>query len=115
MIKKVTDFKIITEEECCGGVGKAVLGQVLTAKDTYEKVPAYAIVTLGPEDSVGYHIHHGDMEIYTVLKGTAIFNDNGTEVILQENESGITYDGEGHAIRPASGEELQFLACTIKK
>lgn len=115
MIKKTTDFCEVIEQECCGGNGRAVLHQVITGSEKYDAFGAYAIVTLGPEDSVGYHVHHGDMEIYTVLEGTAVFNDNGTEVILQAMESGITYDGEGHAIRPKDGTTLKFLACTVKK
>lgn len=115
MIKKTADFYEIIEKECCTGTGQAVLHQVIGDNEKYDAFDAYAIVTLGPDDSVGYHVHEGDMEIYTILEGSAIFNDNGTEVILNKFESGITYDGEGHAIRPQPGTTLKFLACTVKK
>lgn len=115
MIRKVDNFKSKIEKSCCGGSGKAVLSSVLSQNEIYKEVSMFSVVTLNCGDEVGYHIHKGDMEIYMVLKGCAVFNDNGTEVVLNEFDTAITYDGEGHSIRPIDGTTLQFLACKIKK
>ena len=62
---------------------------------------------------VGYHVHHGDGEIYVILSGEAEYNDNGTITTVHAGDVTITYPGEGHSITNKSDEPFRFLALIL--
>ena len=54
-------------------------------------------------DGIGYHVHTNESETYYILKGTARFNDNGTEHILCPGDVAFTGSGDGHGIEALEG------------
>ena len=48
----------------------------------YNKARVFAHTTVYHGSAIGYHVHTNESETYYILKGTARFNDNGTEHIL---------------------------------
>ncbi|MCQ2424181.1 MAG: cupin domain-containing protein [Clostridia bacterium] len=115
MIRRKNELANAPEENCCGGTGRADIFRIVSPDEVYADMPNYAFVHLGEGDSVGFHVHRGTMEMYTVLSGEAIYNDNGTEVPMHPGDTSVTYDGEGHGIRPAPGSSLDILACILTK
>ena len=67
-----------------------------------------------PGTQVGFHMHEGNSEVYYILEGTALYNDNGTEVTLHAGDTAICRDGEGHAIGNPTDQPMRFLAVIIK-
>lgn len=99
--------------KCCGGEGVAKIDLLFDTKTFYSRPTWMGMVTLGPNDTVGYHQHTRDMEIYTVVKGKGIFNDNGTEVIVEPGDTTVTKIGEWHGIKAYDCDELSFVATVI--
>ncbi len=112
MIKRLNE-NAQSYANCCGGEGEARIDNLFDAKDLYANPSWVGMVNLGKDDTVGYHQHNGDMELYTIVKGTALFNDNGTEAILYPGDTTLTKDGEFHSIKPYECDELSFLAAVI--
>ena len=55
----------------------------------------------------------GTSEIYYIIEGDAIYNDNGTEVALHAGDTAICPDGSWHAIKNVSDKPMRFLATII--
>ena len=49
------------------------------------------------------------LESYYILKGKALYNDNGKEVELEAGDMGICKDGEGHSIESIGDENLEYV------
>ncbi len=93
-----------------GGEGSAVFRDIAGKDETFGHARLFSIVTLEPGCSVGYHVHTGEGEIYRVLRGRALFNDNGTEREIGPGDVTITGDGQGHAISNIGKETLEYVA-----
>ncbi|MCX8083558.1 MAG: cupin domain-containing protein [Calditerrivibrio sp.] len=79
------------------------------------KIKMFSVVNLQPDSSVGYHQHVNDMEIYLMLDGTGVVNDNGNIDILKPGDMLITNFGEFHSIENKSAEPITFLAIIMDK
>ena len=90
-------------ENMCGGKGHVLIERILGEKELNGKCGLYAKVTIEPNCSLGYHEHHHESETYYILKGTARFNDNGTEHILCPGDVAFTGSGDGHGIEALEG------------
>lgn len=66
-----------------------------------------------PGCSIGYHTHEHETEFYYIIKGEAVFNDNGTEVILHAGDIGATGYGEGHGLENRTDEPVEMIALII--
>jgi mannose-6-phosphate isomerase-like protein (cupin superfamily) len=78
------------------------------------QIKMFSVVNLRPDSLIGYHKHEDDMEIYFMLDGTGVVNDNGNEDILKPGDMLITEKGESHSIENKSAQDITFLAMIIK-
>lgn len=78
------------------------------------EIKMFSIMNLHKDSMVGYHQHESDNEIYLVLDGTAVINDNGNEDILNPGDMLVTMRGESHSIENKSDTTLVFLAIIIE-
>ncbi|MGA1861642.1 cupin domain-containing protein [Deferribacter thermophilus] len=78
------------------------------------KIKMFSVIELKPDSKVGYHTHENDMEIYLMLDGKAIVNDNGVEELLSPGDMLITPKGESHSIENKTNEPITFLAVIIE-
>jgi mannose-6-phosphate isomerase-like protein (cupin superfamily) len=97
-------------DKLCGGEGQITMIDIASKNDMYDKARLYAKVVVEPGCSIGYHVHHGESEIYFIQKGKALYNDNGTECVLEPGAVTKTGDGEGHSIACKGSETLEFIA-----
>jgi mannose-6-phosphate isomerase-like protein (cupin superfamily) len=95
--------------QCCDGKGVTYVKDLLVQNELYSKVKLIASATLNAGDSIGFHMHYNEMEIYIITSGNGIFNDNGTEYKVRKGDICITHDSEGHALKPDNGI-LEFIA-----
>ena len=110
MITRNADREISIREHAFGGSGR-MYGRVIASEQTlYGKNRIFNHVYLNDGDEIGWHIHSGDGEIYYILSGEGEFNDNGTVVTVYPGDVTWTPEGEGHAIKPAAGRQLEFIA-----
>lgn len=82
-----------------------------------EELPAHvrvvSLITLVDGDGIGYHVHDRETEIYYMIEGKLIFNDNGNTVIAKKGDAMFTGSGEGHMVLNRSGEKATFLAVIV--
>ena len=69
-----------------------------------------ALLTLPPGSSIGYHTHDNEEEIFAVIKGTAIFDDNGTVKTMNPGDTSLTGAGTGHSLANGGSEDLVVMA-----
>lgn len=59
---------------------------------------------------MGLHENVGESEMYYIISGTGIYNDNGKEVEISAGSVTLTPSGESHALVNTGDEMLEFLA-----
>ena len=112
MIKKVDGFK--EYENRRGGTGIMRMFNVMD-NIVLEDVNWLGIVELDPGSSIGVHTHNGEGELYHILEGTGIFNDNGTEVKVGAGSFCLIKPDQSHGlINTSDTEKTVVLACVYK-
>ena len=101
------------EKNLFGGNGNVKMKVLATADQMYKSARLFNHVTLDPGCSLGYHNHEHETEFYYILKGEAVFNDNGTEVLFHAGDVGVTGNGDGHGIENRSNEPVEMIALIV--
>ena len=116
MIRRKEEREIVKLEQPFGGKGYFYRQDLLNCPDElYGKGRVYSHMTLPPGSQAGYHEHHGDAEVYYILKGRGQINDNGVIEDIKEGDVAVTFEGEGHSIYNNSDEDLEFIALIYYK
>ena len=113
MIKKGNEMAVLAENGAEGGVGTL---ELIKPSDYFEKPESlsfFALATLKPGASVGYHVHTGETEMYYVLSGEGEYDDNGVIVPVKAGDVTFCKNGEGHGITNTGDVDLVFNAMII--
>ncbi len=113
MIRYKENCEIVKNVNMRGGDGTVLLRHLLNKDEFNEKGRLFAQITVAPNCSVGYHEHHGETEIYTVISGSGIFNDNGNDYTVTAGDVLITKSGQGHGIACSGNVPLELIALII--
>lgn len=114
MIIRGKDVEAKRVENPRGGRG-SLLNMGYSAMSEFSgNINMFSVVNLKPDSLIGFHKHEDDMEIYFMLDGTGVVNDNGVEDLLYAGDLLITKKGESHSIENKSGTDVTFLAMIIK-
>ncbi len=68
---------------------------------------------IAPGYSIGYHKHEGDFELYYVLEGEGVINDNGAKATVKKGDVVRTGNGESHSIENTGNENLELIAIIL--
>lgn len=112
MIKKAADLKTIYNENMRGGNGTVEITNFATPEELNNKGRLFANITLKPGCGIGFHMHENESELFYVMKGDVIYNDNGTECELTAGDVMVCPAGTGHAIA-CKGEETAEVCAVI--
>ena len=115
MIKKVSDFKTELRENMRGGDGVVTVTSFVSADELNDKGRLFGKIILKPGCGIGFHIHETDSELFYVIKGTALYDDNGTKTTLSEGEVAITPAGTGHSIKNEGNTDVELIALIVYK
>ena len=110
MVRKAEERSVTVNEEMRGGPGSVELVEIASKAEMYSKARLFSTILLKPGCGIGYHIHHDESEIFYVVKGTAVYNDDGTERTITEGDVTIAASGHGHAITNKSTEDVLLVA-----
>ena len=69
------------------GKGLIHMKDLTDKKGLYDHGRLFAHVTVDPGCSIGDHPHDHETEFYYIIKGEAVFNDNGAEVTVRPGTS----------------------------
>ncbi|BDU50265.1 cupin domain-containing protein [Haliovirga abyssi] len=115
MIIKIGDTKQQITEKPRGGVGEIIANMYLKDSELENSLTGFNMMQLKKNSEVGYHQHINDEEIYYILTGKGIVNDNGIEKEVEAGDMIYTKQGEFHSIKNIGDELLEFIAFIIKK
>ena len=115
MVRRKSE-KTVEIKKLFGGAGEARLERIRNgAEELYGKGRVFSHLFLEPGCEVGWHVHHGDGEIYYILKGQGDYNDNGITVTVGPGDVTFVDDGEGHALMNRGPETLEAIALVLYK
>lgn len=113
MIIRKGEHGISTQEKMRGGAGTVEKLELLPESGLNGRGRLFNIIKLEQGCSIGYHPHEGETETFYILQGTAKYNDNGDEVILNAGDTAHLENGKSHSIENCGEETLSFLALII--
>ena len=113
MIKNFEDFKTELRENMRGGDGTVIVSSFVTAEELNQKGRLFGKITLKPGCGIGFHVHETDSELFYIIKGTAVYDDNGVTTTVSAGNVTLTPAGTGHAIKNESNEDVELIALII--
>lgn len=113
MIKKATECKKEYRENMRGGNGTVEITNFASPVELNNKGRLFANITLKPGCGIGYHVHEADSEIFYLMKGEALYNDNGTEYSVRAGDVMLCPAGTGHAISNNGTEDVELCAVIV--
>jgi len=113
MIKRENEMKITVHEEFLGGKGILKNVHFLDKEDASGTGRLFVKSILEPGCSIGNHTHKGDFEVYYILKGKALVEDNSNREELHPGDSILTKNGSSHSIENIGEENLEYIALIL--
>lgn len=113
MIKRKSEMTVSLVENMRGGDGTTKMMPIFTKEELMGKCRLFNIITLDPGCSIGTHTHDKEEEIYYILSGTGVVDDNGRMVRVEPGDAIKTGNGESHSIKNDGNEPLVFLAVIL--
>ena len=113
MIKRNQTLKTVFNEHMKGGDGTVKIIHFAEKEEIGGKCRLLAKIVLEPNCSIGEHTHIDEEEIFYIIKGTATYNDDGTEVLLHEGDSAICLGGQTHSIANRTDSTVEVIATVL--
>ena len=113
MIKKAAECQKEYRENMRGGNVTVELTSFATPAELNDTGRLFAYITLKPGCSIGYHVHENDSELFYLMKGEALYNDNGVECTLSAGDVMICPVGTGHSIANNGKEDVEICAVIV--
>jgi len=113
MFIRKDDQEAVYKPHLQNGEGAPLCRTILPKEEAAGSGRLFAVFTLQPGESIGYHTHEGEFEIYYVIRGTGTVTENGEVYELRPGDMAQCKNGSSHGIRNAGNEELEFLAVIL--
>lgn len=113
MVRTESEMRSETRSEMGGGKGSVDVIQILEKDELKGHGRLFARNILKPGTSIGFHKHVGDFEIYYIVRGQGLFNDNGTIVPVKAGDVGVIDNLQSHAIENTGNEDMEVLAVVL--
>lgn len=113
MIKRSSEMTVEIREKMREGNGNVKLQNIFSPDEFKGKCRLFSQITLEPGCSIGSHEHDQEEEIYYILSGTGIVDDNGQVKNIGPGDAIKTGGGEYHSIANNSDQPLIFIAVVL--
>jgi mannose-6-phosphate isomerase-like protein (cupin superfamily) len=117
-IYKEKELVVHDKDKAGGGTG-VLFGRYAFERNTPpEASPVREIgwLTLKPGDSIGFHKHEVNEDVYVIVSGTGVFkNNDGTESPVGPGDITIATLGQSHALTNTGKEDLVFVSVIAGK
>ena len=110
MIARDGELQTECREQMRGGKGTVKLEHWFKPDAFGAKVRLCARMTIEPGASIGNHAHEGEDEIYLVLSGNGIIQENGEWVPIKTGDAILTGKGGAHGVENTGTEPLVIAA-----
>ena len=113
MIRRQNEMATVDREKMRDGNGIIHFLHYFTQDELKGDCRLCSKITIQPGDSIGYHEHHNEEELYIILKGTGLVDDAGKPTEVFPGDVVLTRDGQGHSIKNSGDELLEFMAIIL--
>ncbi len=86
---------------------------LLTPEQMGTRARMFSRIRMPAGGEVAYHDHHGEVEVYYILSGHGIYNDNGKTYPVTAGDTTFCGDGSSHGMVNDSDGDLVFLAIIL--
>ena len=101
------------ESSLRGGKGVIHFKDLTDREGLYNHGRVFSHLTVDPGCSIGDHPHDGETEFYYIIKGEAVFHDNGKEVLVRPGDVCVTGHGASHGMENRSDTPVEVIALII--
>lgn len=112
MVKHGSDMKVDIVHNMRGGNGTVKIIH-LFKEELRGKVRLCAKLILEPGSSIGYHEHKNEEEVYYIISGKGLVNDNGEEREINAGDAVLTGGGAFHSISCLGNDSLELMAVIL--
>jgi len=113
MLKRMPELKEVVNENMRGGDGSIIITHFADQKEMLDKSRLFAKLTIKPGCSIGHHVHENETEIFHIISGTALYDDNGKQIELQPGDVTVTPASHGHSIANNGDADLIVIALIV--
>ena len=96
-----------------GGDGRAVVTDILEKGEYRGHARLIGKILLEPGCSIGTHVHENEEEVFYIMEGTAVYDDDGKEEILNAGDSCVCLGGQKHSIANRSENDRLVVFAVI--
>lgn len=113
MIKKANEMIREIKNQMRGGNGSIELVHAFKQDELKGKARLVAKITINQGCSIGLHEHIAEEEIYYIINGKGVVNDNGNMREVEAGDAVLTGNGASHSIENCGDEPLQLMAVIL--
>lgn len=113
MIIKKQEMQIKPRVRLRDGFGTTDFLHIVPQENLPEKARLFSVMILEKGCSVGRHDHTGETEIYYVISGEGIINDNGIIRPFKKGDANVCGGGDFHSVSNENDETLKMIAVII--
>jgi mannose-6-phosphate isomerase-like protein (cupin superfamily) len=113
MIKRANEMITELKHQMRGGNGTVELMHIFSKDELTGKARLFARFTLNKGCSIGLHNHEDEEEIYYILQGKAVVNDNGNISEVTAGDAVLTGNGGYHYIENKEEEPVVMIAAIL--
>lgn len=113
MIIKKEEMKVQTRPHLKEGYGSVDFLHMAQKEQLPGKCRLFSVMNIEKGCSIGRHEHKGETEMYYVIEGEGILNDNGTIRPFLTGDFSICGNGDFHSISNENDETLKVVAVIV--
>ena len=113
MIRKPVEMAMERRDQMRGGQGEVTVQHYFKPEEFGARMRLCARLTLPPGASIGEHEHLREDEIYLVLSGAGMLQEDGVRTRIQAGDAVLTGKGGKHALMNDGAEPLVIAAIIV--
>lgn len=113
MIKRAKDLPSEVVAKRFGGKGEVAITRLLEMEQFQGKGRLFAHNKIKSNSSIGLHQHNGDFEVFYILSGEGIVDDNGAKAPVKKGDVILTGNGESHSLENTGSSDLEYIALVL--
>ncbi len=113
MIQRAGNMDVEVREQMRGGKGSIEITNLLKQDQMKGKCRLFGKLVIKPGCSIGLHRHDEEEEIFYILEGEGLVDDNGTRQTVKAGDVILTGDGAAHSIENAGTTDLVLVAVIL--
>ena len=112
MYKKATELSKVRRDCFTNGTGGGFATHVLPpgSKVPGSRFQMVSQIELDPGSSIGSHLHGENEEIYWILSGEGVYNEDGTDIPACPGDVFIAFQGHNHGLKNTGPGPLVMIA-----